>query len=81
MPRLLVGIDRPASKSQVADYVLSNFSASEKDLIKQTISDCIKVLSDELNSKYRIRLLQKKLENEGGWLNAVVDPGGIDKLV
>ena len=51
MPRLLIGIDRPADKSQVADYVLERFRPAEKQTADSAISEGLCNLIRHLQAK------------------------------
>lgn len=60
--RVRVGVDKPEHKSQVADYVLHDFSSSEQErleaLITHTAEACKRLISDELvevKSKYSLK--------------------------
>ena len=64
--RVRVGIGKPENKSDVANYVLSNFSKEEFDKLKDIIShiiksiDALKIMSiDEVKSQYTIKLQEK----------------------
>ncbi|KAL5011294.1 hypothetical protein ScPMuIL_009845 [Solemya velum] len=41
MPRFRIGVDRPSTKSEVAEYVLSNFNPSERDTVRKVINECV----------------------------------------
>ncbi|XP_076093531.1 putative peptidyl-tRNA hydrolase [Mytilus galloprovincialis] len=57
IPRLWVGIDRPVSKSEVADYVLRKFSADERKDISHTLDNCIQALNNEFQKQFGVKLL------------------------
>ena len=42
--RLLVGIDRPADKDDVADYVLSPWEAEEREVVERKMEECLRLL-------------------------------------
>jgi PTH1 family peptidyl-tRNA hydrolase len=52
--RVRIGVGKPEHKSQVSNYVLHNFSESEKDMIDKLISHIVKscqaFLNEELNT-------------------------------
>jgi PTH1 family peptidyl-tRNA hydrolase len=48
--RLRIGIDRPLNKDQVADYVLSNFSASDIDKVDNQWGEIEKKIEEFLNA-------------------------------
>ena len=63
--RVRVGVDKPEHKSQVADYVLHDFSESEQLhldlLIDHTATACIKLANEELievKSKYSLKSIE-----------------------
>ncbi len=41
MPRLLIGIGRPSNKSDVADYVLEDFTVEQKASVQAILSDSL----------------------------------------
>ena len=57
--RLRIGVGHPGDKSMVANYVLSNPSRSEADLIVTNINDSIRVLPKAVNGEWEeaMRLL------------------------
>lgn len=57
--RLRIGVGHPGHKSMVANYVLSDPSRSEADLIVTNINDSIRVLSKAVNGEWEeaMRLL------------------------
>lgn len=63
MKRLLIGIDRPASKSKVADYVLANFQMEEQMIIDGVIKHSIPLLLEDVKKTYEIDLLELNKEN------------------
>jgi peptidyl-tRNA hydrolase len=63
MRRIVVGIDRPANKDKVAEYVLTNFTREEQQTVDIVIRDCIQRLSDDVRNKFGVDLLQINKEN------------------
>ena len=64
--RVRMGVGKPEYKSQVADYVLGNFSSDENQILKEWIthvSTSIKELKvknlDEVKSKYSLKKFQE----------------------
>jgi PTH1 family peptidyl-tRNA hydrolase len=64
--RVRMGVGKPEHKSQVADYVLHDFSTEEEKILKDWInhtSDAIKELNtktlDEVKSKYSLKSFQE----------------------
>jgi PTH1 family peptidyl-tRNA hydrolase len=63
--RVRVGVDKPEHKSQVADYVLHDFSENEKEnldrLIAHTADACMRLAVDDLievKSKYSLKSIE-----------------------
>ena len=63
--RVRVGVDKPEHKSQVADYVLHDFSAAEEErldeLIKHVVQACKKLATDDLDevkSRYSLKSIE-----------------------
>ena len=63
--RVRVGVDKPAHKSQVADYVLGDFTQEEEkhldQLISHTAEACMKLTTEtltEVKSKFSLKSLE-----------------------
>lgn len=63
--RVRVGVDKPEHKSQVADYVLHDFSKQEEEkmdaLITHTLNACKKLITDDLDevkSRYSLKSIE-----------------------
>jgi len=50
LKRFKIGIGRPTNKSQVVDYVLNDFNPTELPLVSETVSSCVALLLDELET-------------------------------
>ena len=46
--RLRFGIGRPASRDNVVDYVLTNFTEDEKVILERTLPTCVESISEKL---------------------------------
>lgn len=51
MPRIKIGIDRPARKDQVADYVLETFPQEEQKVINKATTDSIVKVLEHLGKR------------------------------
>ena len=51
MPRIRIGIDRPASRSQVAEYVLTDFPDEEQELIDKAVNQSLEKIADHLGKR------------------------------
>ena len=51
MPRIKIGIDRPASRDQVGEYVLENFPVEEQKVINKAITQSIVKIFDHLGKR------------------------------
>ncbi len=63
--RVRMGVDKPEHKSQVADYVLHNFSAEEEKILTGWISHTVEAIEalenkslDEVKSRYSLKSFQ-----------------------
>lgn len=66
MPRIKIGIDRPASRGQVAEYVLSNFPREEQEIIDRAVNQSIEKIADHLAKRTgedMRRLLQLEIDD------------------
>ncbi|CAD5115714.1 unnamed protein product [Dimorphilus gyrociliatus] len=52
-PRLLVGIDRPTSRNEVADYVLNSFDNLQSKKIDEILPIAVDVLFEHILKKHR----------------------------
>ena len=51
MPRIRIGIDRPASRSQVAEYVLTNFPKEEQQVIDKAVNESLEKIADHIGKR------------------------------
>lgn len=51
MPRIRIGIDRPASRSQVAEYVLTDFPDEEQEVIDKAVNQSLEKIADHLGKR------------------------------
>ena len=51
MPRIKIGIDRPASRDQVADYVLSQFPSEEQQVINKVVKQSLVKIADHIGKR------------------------------
>ncbi|XP_064616231.1 probable peptidyl-tRNA hydrolase [Liolophura sinensis] len=56
MPRLKIGIDRPPSKDEVSDYVLSEFSSSEQQIVNRAVDTCLVTIADHMARRTGVEL-------------------------
>ena len=66
MPRIKIGIDRPASRGQVAEYVLSNFPREEQEIIDRAVNQSLEKIADHLAKRTgedMRRLLQLEIDD------------------
>lgn len=56
MPRLKIGIDRPSSKDEVSDYVLSEFSSSEQQIMNRAVDTCLVTIADHMARRTGVEL-------------------------
>ena len=56
MPRLRMGIGRPADVSQVPDFVLKRFTAEEQLVIDKRIDDCLVTLFRHIAHRHGVSL-------------------------
>lgn len=65
MPRIKIGIDRPPSRSQVANYVLEIFPQEEQKIIDEAVAQSLVKIADLLSKKTGEdlrRILQPEIE-------------------
>lgn len=56
MPRFRIGVDRPSNKSEVAEYVLSNFKPSEREAVRKVIDECVEKVIHRLEKQSGVSL-------------------------
>ena len=65
MPRIRIGIDRPASRSQVAEYVLTDFPEEEQEVIDKAVNQSLEKIANHLGKRTgedMRRLLQLEMD-------------------
>lgn len=53
LPRLLIGIGRPDSRSEVTDYVLETITSEDRQVIDSAIDTSIHMLLQHIEQKHR----------------------------
>ena len=64
MPRLWLGVDRPADRAQVADYVLSKFESEERKVIYSLVNTCIMKLATHIEKDSGVNLISHFISEE-----------------
>ena len=62
MPRLRIGIDRPSSRGQEADYVLNRFTSSQLKTIQDSMDDMINVLFKHIQQKTGVDIIDEAIK-------------------
>ncbi len=62
MPRLLIGIGRPADKADVGDYVLDEFTADQASLVDSIMSDALRTMMAHI-SKNCAEIIRTRIED------------------
>ena len=51
MPRLMIGIGRPADKADVVDYVLEEFTPDQLSLVESIMSEALRTMMSHMEKK------------------------------
>ena len=51
MPRLMIGIGRPADKADVVDYVLEEFTPDQLNLVDSIMSEALRTMMSHMEKK------------------------------